>query len=84
MIADCVVAGKARAGEVRPLEINDEILKKAFENTVKLVDDNTEVVEPEDGPTGDLPDDDLPWDFDDAPTDTELDYYDMLSEMFGH
>ena len=43
MIVDCVCAGKARAGEVRPMEINDEILKKAFENTVKLVDDITEV-----------------------------------------
>jgi hypothetical protein len=29
MIVDCVCAGKARAGKVRPLEINDEILKKA-------------------------------------------------------
>ena len=45
MIVDCVCAGKARAGKVRPMEINDEILKKAFENTVKLVDDLTEVDE---------------------------------------
>ena len=43
MVVDCVCAGKARAGEVRPMEINDEILKKAFENTVKLVDDITEI-----------------------------------------
>jgi len=43
MIVDCVCAGKARAGEVRQMEINDEILKKAFDNTVKLIDDNTEV-----------------------------------------
>jgi len=43
LIVECVCAGKARAGEVRPMEINDEILKKAFENTVKLVDDITEV-----------------------------------------
>ena len=43
MIVDCVCAGKTRAGEVRPLEINDEILKKAFANTVKLIDDMTEV-----------------------------------------
>ena len=45
MIADCVCAGKARAGEIRPLEIDDDILKKAFENTVKLVDSMTEVVD---------------------------------------
>ena len=45
MIVDCVCAGKARAGEVRSMEINDEILKKAFENTVKLIDDVTEVKE---------------------------------------
>ena len=45
MIVDCVCAGKARAGEVRQMEINDEILKKAFANTVKLIDDLTEVDE---------------------------------------
>ena len=98
MIVDCVVAGKARAGEVRPLEINDEILKKAFENTVKLVDDNTEVVE-EDFPGEVLDDDDydnlepdpenfdsddLPWDFDEAPTDDELDWYDLFDGYAGY
>lgn len=45
MIVDCICAGKARAGKVRQLEINDAILKKAFDNTVKLVDDITEVKE---------------------------------------
>jgi hypothetical protein len=45
MVVDCVCAGKARSGKVRPMEINDEILKKAFENTVKLIDDITEVKE---------------------------------------
>lgn len=43
MIVDCVCAGKARSGEVRPLEISDDILRRAVENTVKLVDDLTEV-----------------------------------------
>lgn len=42
-IADCVCAGKARSGEIRELEFNDEILKKAVANTVKLIDDMTEV-----------------------------------------
>lgn len=39
MIVDCVCAGKARSGEVRPIEINDEILKKAITNTVKMLDE---------------------------------------------
>lgn len=37
MIADCVCAGMARSGEVRPIEINTEILEKALTNTVNLV-----------------------------------------------
>ena len=45
MIADCVCAGKARAGEIRAMEIDDEILKKAFQNTVGLIDNLTEVEE---------------------------------------
>ena len=44
MIVDCVCAGKTRSGEVRPLEISDDILKLAVQNTVKLVDEMTEVV----------------------------------------
>ena len=39
MIVDCVCAGKARNGEVRELEINDEILKKALDNTVTMLND---------------------------------------------
>ena len=42
-IVDCVCAGKARTGEIRPLEFNEEILEKAVKNTVKLIDDITEV-----------------------------------------
>lgn len=37
MITDCVCAGMARSGEVRPIEINTEILEKALSNTVDLV-----------------------------------------------
>lgn len=37
MIADCVAAGFARSGEVRPLEIDEAILNKAMHNTVELV-----------------------------------------------
>ena len=36
-IADCVMAGMARAGEVYPLEVRDRLLERAFENTVKLL-----------------------------------------------
>lgn len=43
MIVDCVCAGKTRSGEIRDLEISPEILNKAFQNTVKLVDDMTVV-----------------------------------------
>lgn len=39
MIVDCVCAGKSRSGDVRPVEINEEILKKALNNTVDLIKD---------------------------------------------
>ena len=45
MIADCVCAGLARSGEVRDLEIPDDILKLAVQNTVKMIADNIEVRE---------------------------------------
>lgn len=45
MIVDCVCAGKARAGEVRSIEINDEILRKALDNTVLKVNDMTELMD---------------------------------------
>lgn len=37
MISDCVCAGMSRSGDVRPIEINDEILRKALNNTVDLI-----------------------------------------------
>ena len=37
MITDCTCAGLTRSGEVRPIEINDEILNKAITNTVELI-----------------------------------------------
>lgn len=37
MISDCVCAGMARSGEARDLEIDSEILNKAVQNTVKLI-----------------------------------------------
>ena len=37
MIADCIMAGMARTGTVYPLEISDQLLKRAFDNTVSLL-----------------------------------------------
>jgi hypothetical protein len=45
MIVDCVMAGKARTGIVYPLDIKPETLMNAFQNTIKLLTDNVEVVE---------------------------------------
>ena len=43
-IVDCVCASKARSGEIRSLEFEAEILlNKAVNNTVKLIDEMTEV-----------------------------------------
>ena len=39
MVVDCVCAGKARSGEIRGLEINQEILDKALKNTVKRINE---------------------------------------------
>lgn len=39
MISDCVCAGMARSGEVRDLEIDDNILKKAVNNTTQMIKD---------------------------------------------
>jgi len=37
-IADCVMAGMARSGSVRPLELPVHVLAKAFQNTAKLLE----------------------------------------------
>ena len=47
MIVDCTLAGLTRSGTVRPVEINDEILKKAVDNTVQLIKNMIEVVDQE-------------------------------------
>ena len=43
-ICDCVCAGLARSGEVRPMEFDDKILKLAVMNTIKLLQKQMEVV----------------------------------------
>lgn len=37
MVADCVCAGMARSGEVRDLEIDEDILSRAVKNTAELI-----------------------------------------------
>ncbi len=44
MIVDCVMAGMARTGSVYPLNIDPEVLMKAFQNTVELMKANVVVV----------------------------------------
>lgn len=42
-IADCTMAGMARSGSVRPLDITPELLMRAFQNTAELLKANVTV-----------------------------------------
>lgn len=42
-IADCVMAGMARSGSVTPLLMSDELLRRAFQNTVSRLVAHVEV-----------------------------------------
>jgi len=44
-IVDCVMAGKARSGQVYTLKLDPKILEDAFQNTVELMIANVEVEE---------------------------------------
>jgi len=44
-VADCVMAGMARSGSVRPCVLPDEVLQKALKNTVDLLK-NQVIVKP--------------------------------------
>ena len=44
MICDCVCAGMARSGSVRPVQISDDVLRKALDNTVKMCINSVEIV----------------------------------------
>lgn len=46
-VADCVMAGMARSGSVRPLNISPETLMRAFQNTAKLLESQVVVVDAE-------------------------------------
>lgn len=43
-IADCVMAGMARSGKVRPLQIDSDVLWRAFRNTAKLLESQVKVM----------------------------------------
>ena len=45
MIVDCVMAGKARSGQVYPLHIPVDVLQEAFNNTVTLLINEVQVKE---------------------------------------
>jgi len=47
-IVDCVMAGMARSGNVYELKLPDEVLRKAFANTVDLLRANVVVAEEQD------------------------------------
>ncbi len=40
MITDCCAAGAARSGKFSDIPLSDEILRKAYENTIKLIQDS--------------------------------------------
>ena len=50
-IADCTMAGMARSGSVRPLNISPETLMRAFQNTVELLKAEVRVGEARDART---------------------------------
>lgn len=45
MVCDCVSAGMARSGEVRQLEIRGDVLQKALENTVKILQEQIVLID---------------------------------------
>jgi len=44
-IVDCVMAGMARSGQVYKLDLSDELLQGAFQNTVEYLKSQVEVVD---------------------------------------
>lgn len=44
-VVDCVMAGMARSGEVRPFDLSSELLQRAVKNTVEMLLENTSVRE---------------------------------------
>jgi hypothetical protein len=55
-ISDCVMAGMARSGEVYPLVMPEDLLRRVFENTVKLLREQVVVVQESENDPGTPPD----------------------------
>lgn len=45
MICDCVCAGMTRHGDIRPIEIKNEVLQKAIENTAEILKNQINLVD---------------------------------------
>lgn len=45
MICDCVMAGMARSGSIYPLNLDPDVLRRAFDNTVELLKRNVTVIQ---------------------------------------
>ena len=50
-IADCVMAGRARSGEIYPVLLSDELLQRALQNTVLLLNRHVIVSNDSDRPS---------------------------------
>lgn len=46
MLCDCVAAGMARSGNVYDVEISSDVLQKAVKNTVDMLKNEIEVIDP--------------------------------------
>lgn len=44
-ISDCIMAGMARSGEIYEIKASDELLRRAFNNTVALLKSQVKVIE---------------------------------------
>lgn len=44
-IVDCVMAGMARSGNIYPIQLSNDLLQKALENTVSLLKNNITIEE---------------------------------------
>ena len=44
-LCDCICAGLARSGKVYDIEISNDTLRKAYDNTIKMIKDNIKLTE---------------------------------------
>ncbi|MDE7347681.1 MAG: hypothetical protein K2N48_13195 [Muribaculaceae bacterium] len=50
-VVDCTMAGMARSGEIYDIDIDPNVLTVAVQNTSKLIQDNTRVIQKKEGDT---------------------------------